>query len=512
MIKIFIVDDEPIIRQGLRTTIKWSKYDIEVVGEASNGADAYKKIIELSPDIVLTDIRMPLLDGIELIRLLREIALPVKIVILTAYEEISYYSKAIELGVHNFILKNACSDEILSTVLKVRDQVIKEKNQQQEYTQEKGLLLDNLYLIQTNYIKSILSGQESADQLVEKSAQLRLPLNGPSYALIMFFLNTSSDWWTVINLSKEMLSSLNPFIFLYKESLFTAVLNLPNKNFNDHIFNEFLDSMRNYLTDSTPVMMYPLESYKDLEGKGNLLIEALERSCWGHNTDFIHLDKTYLPEKLPLSKFFEYEYDIVNIVNTRKNPIETCNAIDRWYNLLKAHHAPLNFLIESAQRLCVAICSAYQKSENMANLTENIKKCTTAEKIHNVLFDIFSDYKDKTDTRALIDPVIDYIRANYNKNISLSDAAKTVFISPAYLRRILKKETGYSFSEWINKYRIEKAKELLLNTELKHYEISDIVGYSDYKHFSVHFRDLCGCSAKEYRIRNCDKKGNSPSP
>ena len=187
MIKIFIVDDEPIIRQGLRTTIKWSKYDIEVVGEASNGADAYKKIIELSPDIVLTDIRMPLLDGIELIRLLREIALPVKIVILTAYEEISYYSKAIELGVHNFILKNACSDEILSTVLKVRDQVIKEKNQQQEYTQEKGLLLDNLYLIQTNYIKSILSGQESADQLVEKSAQLRLPLNGPSYALIMFF-------------------------------------------------------------------------------------------------------------------------------------------------------------------------------------------------------------------------------------------------------------------------------------------------------------------------------------
>ena len=100
MIKIFIVDDEPIIRQGLRTTIKWSKYDIEVVGEASNGADAYKKIIELSPDIVLTDIRMPLLDGIELIRLLREIALPVKIVILTAYEEISYYSKAIELGVH----------------------------------------------------------------------------------------------------------------------------------------------------------------------------------------------------------------------------------------------------------------------------------------------------------------------------------------------------------------------------------------------------------------------------
>lgn len=108
-----------------------------------------------------------------------------------------------------------------------------------------------------------------------------------------------------------------------------------------------------------------------------------------------------------------------------------------------------------------------------------------------------TDYKNVQFAAAL-----DYISQNYNKDLKLTDVAKAVYISTGYLSRIFKSETGYSFKEWVNRIRIEKAKELILNSDLKYYEIAERVGYKDYKYFSAYFSKLCGVSAKEYKVLN----------
>lgn len=499
MIKILIVDDEAVIRQGIRTAIFWSKYNIEVVGEASNGEEAFKKVIELMPDIILTDIRMPVIDGIELIRMLRQISSPVKVIILTAYGETEYYAKALSLNVHDFVLKNACSDNILSIVLKVRDDIIEENKIQKENMREKNLLLDNLNLIQSTYISNILSGKESAGQMAPKVEQLGIVLNGPFYGLVMASIN-ASDMWTVVNLAQKTLCGFSPFFFKYMDNIFSAILNLPDKCLDKNVFDEFAKAIQLYALNNSLVILYPLDNYKEFEDKGNILINAINRCCWKRQIECLFLDKTYVPCEVPISEILECENLIMNIAFARRNLPEIYNGIENWFNCLRNCNAPTKNIVESSQRICVALCNAYKKNEDIENTIKKIKDCSCAESIRDILLDILIEFKDKEYSYTQINIVLDYMNQNYNKDIHISDVAKLVYLSPTYLGKIFRKETGYSFKDWINHQRIEKAKELLTDTNLKHYEIAELVGYSDYKHFAEHFRKYCDCSAKEYRI------------
>lgn len=127
MIHLLIVDDEQIIRMGIKNSISWEEHGIEVVGSASDGEEAFQLALRYRPDIVLTDLRMPRMDGIALIKKMKEAGLSAKVIVLTAYNETSYYAEVIPLGIENFVLKNACSDAILDEVLKVAEKIQKER-------------------------------------------------------------------------------------------------------------------------------------------------------------------------------------------------------------------------------------------------------------------------------------------------------------------------------------------------------------------------------------------------
>jgi two-component system response regulator YesN len=497
LMKLLIVDDESVIRQGLRNAIEWNKYDIEVVGEAANGDEAFKKVIDLKPDIMMTDIRMPLMDGIELIRKLQEMSLPVRVIILTAYDQNEYYAKAISLGVREFVLKNARSDAILSAVLKVKNDIISESITIKENERQKNLLMENLFLIQSSYVSRILSGKEYADQIAKKAEELDLNLSGPSFGLVMATLS-GTDWWAVVNLVRGTFAAYNPFVFKYQENLLSVVLNLPQDT-DKTAFDDFIKVIKPYLLENKLVIMYPLDSYEELTSKGDIMVEAMERCCWDSGT-CSYIDNSYTLPEVQLSRILESEYRLINTAYTRWNATEISSLIDKWFECLETCKAPARIIKESARRICVALCSTCKKTDETENFIEKIFRCSGAEGIYNILFDIFEDARDESSADTQLNLVLEYIQDNYNQDISLADVAEKIFISPSYLSRIFRKKTGCSFKEWINRLRIEKAKEMLMQTKLKHYEIAEKVGYCDYKHFSEYFHKYCGCSAREYRL------------
>ncbi|MNJ31848.1 putative response regulatory protein [compost metagenome] len=143
-----------------------------------------------------------------------------------------------------------------------------------------------------------------------------------------------------------------------------------------------------------------------------------------------------------------------------------------------------------------------ERQNDPRKTVEIIAETETPDEIIELMLSLAKPAMEMEFKNVQFSAALDYINQNYDKDLKLTDVAKAVFISTGYLSRIFKSETGYSFKEWLNRIRIERAKELILSSDLKYYEIAELVGYRDYKYFAAYFSKLCGVSAKEYKILN----------
>ena len=182
MYRVIIVDDEPVIRRGLRETIEWDALGLEVAGEAADGAEALKLIREIRPEILITDIRMPEMDGIELIREVKKLELNIKITILSGYSDYDYLKAAIRLGVDNYLLKPIDNDELISNL----------KNAVSEIEKEAAISLQirqGTVLLRSNTLRRLVTGNISPEELKEKAEFLHIPLDAERYLCAVCSMN-----------------------------------------------------------------------------------------------------------------------------------------------------------------------------------------------------------------------------------------------------------------------------------------------------------------------------------
>ena len=184
MIKLLIADDEPFIRKGIRSTIPWHEHDIEVIGEASNGKEALQLALQLEPDIVLADIQMPILTGLELAKQLGELLPQTKVIILTAYGSTENLTSAIENHVSRFVLKNASCTDILNNVLEVYKDIKHSREVYSTYKHLNDVYNENQHLIKSTLVSRYLSRQLSYSDFLNKIQTETIPLSGPYYAIL----------------------------------------------------------------------------------------------------------------------------------------------------------------------------------------------------------------------------------------------------------------------------------------------------------------------------------------
>lgn len=498
MIRLMIVDDEQIIRMGIKNSIPWKEHDIEVTGDAANGEEAFKLALKCNPDIMLTDIRMPRMDGITLIKKLKEAGLQTKVIVLTAYNETSYYAQVIPLGIENFVLKNACADTILSEVLNVAKKISKEREIRVRTENHEKLLAENMYVIQSSYMSGIFSGRETPDNWAEKQQKLELSLPGPTFAVLAMAVR-KSDWWRIISLTEQMLHTLMPFAFQYKEDVFAVILNFSEGTECRHLVKEFMQNIGGYCLQNRLIALMPVKSFDDLFGTGSLIESALDRCCWIQSDDDRFLSPAAEPGSFLLGEALKHEKSMLTSIGSENRQ----HCLETWYHYMRTIGAPYYALQESACRICVILGSV---SHQMDKASEIMGKIRLEESAENIFADLVILLKPQTGgaaEKSQVGAALAYMEKNYSQNLTIADVAKSVYMSSNYLSKIFRKETGYSFKETINQIRIRKAKELLKNTSLRHYEIAEKIGYSDYKKFSEYFHKYTGCSAKEYRLKFC---------
>ena len=502
MIKLLIADDEPFIRKGIRSTIPWHEHDIEVIGEASNGKEALQLALQLEPDIVLADIQMPILTGLELAKQLGELLPQTKVIILTAYGSTENLTSAIENHVSRFVLKNASCTDILNNVLEVCKDIKHSREVYSTYKHLNDVYNENQHLIKSTLVSRYLSRQLSYSDFLNKIQTETIPLSGPYYAILAAECSECNDW-QAINSFKIAFADYEPFAFFIKDSELIVLLNTEKDGIADDSLSRILPDIRPYVYTNQLVLINGLESIAELPAAYTNIENCMDYCFWNTDQDFTVITPSYTLRSTKAEKLPGYEKEIVSALLSGNNKkIE--NALGDYYDFCRNTPISKSIFLDSAKRLIMLISSIQPDNVDIESAITYLYELETPYEIMQYLESLVIPNAPFRSQMPQIADALSYIHIHYAEDIRLNDVARSIALSAGYLSRVFKTETGYSFTEYIHRVRIDKAKELISSTNLKYYEIAEKVGYKDYKYFAAYFNKYCGCSAKEYKNK-CHK-------
>lgn len=492
--RILIVEDEVKIRRGLAALIA-KQTDNEIVGEAKNGKEGLSLILRTNPDLVITDVRMPEMDGLEMLEALRERQIKIHCVILSGYSEFEYAKKAIRYGVDDYLLKPLAPEDIIGLLNKIRVKLVQENKQQSDIAQR---ILGNR-----------LHGTAQDKDLPEDMAELNMESDRSYYLLSGYGWDTLPDerreWLNRILASEVSRKYTDMHCCLFDETR-ELVCILPEEAVSAyhnelswyiqrtdkkwiwaeaaipafsrlHETMELIHTLYLYsqkggtivteadMVDFTPE---PFSYPDDLEGK---LRAALYR-------EDVRLLEQYLEEFQ--NGMWQKQFSPQQIK-------------DSYVRLV---HRMLHWIEDAGK-------NTYEKLEPL-HYANKISHVYTREEMNRILDEILHELKNGMEHKEdisnyAIKRAIAYIRMHYAENISLEEIADRLDITPEYLSTLFNREVGINFSGFLRDFRLSHAKRLLKGTDKKVYEIAQEVGYPDSKYFNRVFKENVGVSPREYR-------------
>jgi len=497
-----IIDDEPIVRAGLRYLLPWSEYNFEICAEGVDGKDGLKKLLEYSPDLVLVDIKMPGMNGLELIREAKKQDFDGKFIILTGYSDFEFAKSAISLGVRAYLLKPIDEDELRRNVEEVLAELEAKKN------------LDDYYSL--NELKARQDLLRRLLQPLEDKMSLgrEIKLYGMDFKYNIFCvaiisrMNETEGQEIPIDAEKreqiqkgirnvDSIMVDNNFVLICKGSSYIKIKEQLNKNIerlkrdcNENFFVSIGHDVScwediNFSFECAKLMTNNKFLYKDMEV---VCIDDLKISHKGCDENFTNriCDLIEIGDTDSIIKTF---LDLKNLYRSRVAK-ETDIKLQVIHNIVLLYS-----VLEKKYPDKVAEFPDF-------NMTvENIKKSDSLEELIGLITDYSINVAEKigiTTTDNIVKRVLAYMERNYVNDLKLEDIAKLFSYNSAYLGKVFKKTTGSSFNDVLNNIRIENAKRLLLETDLKVYQISEQVGYSNTDYFYSKFRKYVGVSPKEF--------------
>ncbi len=528
MFRILLVDDEPIVRLTIRSLGDWKSHGFEIVHEASDGVDALESFkLPGNVDIVLTDISMPKMNGIELIKNIRELDKNMPIIVLSAYNDYQFVREAFKLGIQDYILK---SDLAFDPLLKLLEKAAEMISDMQRSNSES--ISKNNYL-KHKLLEDILHGNipEDVNTKVKTYAIGIAPVN---IAVAVFsvddckLLEEKHDDAVLSKISTSICNIFAQKILEYKLGEFVRlsrykyvfIVSFENEKSGLKItqnLNSFVSNIKYTLSEllnisvtvglssmqngygNIPALFKQAEDATELKliyGKGKIICHQDIRSFSNTNDSNI-----YGREKALLSAL-ESE-DEGSVKEELKKLADIIIGLK-----LSGIHQIYNLYLELIYIIFSYLNTKDIKPEDIfgkeVNFHEKIYTFETLSEIsnfmENLLSFIISELKDKNKGLSKkLKRATDYIKSHFNEDISLTLVSRNLQVSEAYLSRLFTKETGETFINYLTRLRIEKAKDLLKSSDLTINEISQLVGYYNQEHFSRVFKKYEGCSPNRYR-------------
>lgn len=535
--KVFLVEDEYIVREGIKNNIDWEKNGYDFCGEASDGELAFPMISEKRPDIVITDIRMPFMDGIELSRMIKEEYPEIKIIILSGHEEFEYAKAAIQIGVEEYLLKPINGDELLQVVNRVA-QKIKEENESRETLQE-GEGDENFEYAKRQLLSSLIDDNASLSDAMEQGKKIHLNLMAQCYNIMMLKLQRKN---------KEQGFSQR-ILELYK----TMEDTLKEQDGQSIMFDRapegkvilFMGSGEEEIRRNMDVFAGQfreiLPEYEDVTYFGSVgvpvmrlreLGESYEAASHGFSYRFLTepnqiVDNHTVFDQTRNEKKFSCSIGSVDIQNLDKQKIESFlkggemdeihffveeymkntgdagknSMIFRQYIVMDMFFAASHFLTQITDGR-EQLGEPFESPEQMQKIVSDLEATVVYIK---ELFTKVMQVRDAQTTEHNSDVVENakkYISENYHdEELTLNTVAREVNVSPNHLSAMFSQKTGQTFVKYLTDVRMHRAKELLKCTSKRSNEICEEVGYRDPHYFSHLFKKNVGCSPIQYRER-----------
>ncbi|MFC4598409.1 response regulator [Cohnella hongkongensis] len=531
--KLLVADDEALIRDGIRSHIDWGGYGIEIAGVEENGLAALR-VLEREPiDILVTDIRMPRMDGIELSREARKRYPNIKIIILSGYEEFEFAQQALELSVMKYLLKPFTRPELEEAVVQAKEEVESMRRAERQMSVTMERLRSSLPLLRDRYLNDWISGRLSAGEIPGRLQSVDLEPGPARYAVTVTAIDgaeqgipladgggSRTDLLSLLLLEEvagELKESGTGVAFQGRGGETIAVLSGLQHSNELYAFAEAIrEKARSIFGLTVSVCLGGLK--EDLAEVASSYREALEamdyRFLVGKDSvvpyDLIHFQSQGAWEGIS----GEHAGRLVAAIRAGREE-QAREELERLFealrNLQGAGHSDVKshvteFVAASLTQLIVSgsrLKEIYGKEYNPYAVILAAKTIDELKQELETMFVDLSRYildKRGDRKRRVIEEAVEYIQANYSReDLSFNGLSERLGMNPTYFSKLFKQETGSTFTDYVTKVRLDQAKRALRETTLRVSEIAYGAGFRDPFYFSTLFKKHTGLNPTEYR-------------
>ncbi|MBR6088580.1 MAG: helix-turn-helix domain-containing protein [Anaerolineaceae bacterium] len=527
MYQIFIVEDELLIRQSIRNVIEKMPGPYALCGEASDGEMALAMMQDLMPDILITDIRMPFLDGFGLIKNAKAMMPWLKIVIISGFGDFESAQKAISLGVDQYLLKPVRQADLIRVVEEMAAQIEKSRSSRGSALPDGMDEEEVLKVLRQHFMRQLLYDEADTEKLLDRMQRLKMDIMRKHYLVaVCSFDSPQADHRMLENAVLKVLNETQTMMVYFNNADRMTVLAFDNDPdvLNERVYR-FINILRHELQDICPVITTVISSDVQRIGeiseaykKANGLLKTVSGIAAGqvlNARDTAQISANMIRQNTP---FYDSFSQMLRDFDNKKDAEELVNEIfrspaDEQFNSRLMRYNALIALVKIAVQMisrahpdvnekdiAVELSSRYdilnaagskagfrETAKGLIETTLNAKQADSGEiKNHHV-----------------ISQAEQYLKENFcDPNISLISVANHVAMSAAYFSTVFSQTTGRSFITYLTALRVERAKELLRTTNMKLADIALEIGYSEPNYFSHVFRKTVGITPKEYRILN----------
>ena len=533
-IRVFLVEDESIVREGLRDLIPWEQYGFVFSGEASDGEVALPMVRRIRPDILITDIKMPFMDGLSLSRLVNRELPDTKIIILSGYDDFEYAQQAIELHVDQYLLKPITKANMIKALEQTKRRIEEEQDQKeylQKFTREARKYED---YSRRSFFEKLVSGALSVQEIYEQAEKLEIELDAECYNIVLLSVHgqgSVTGYSEDLSRTEEVLLQYflrAPDMLLFRSSLLShAILIKGQMDEVRTLTQQCVDMIEQYCGGAE----HPVDWHVAV-GTPVTRLSGLHQ-CYSevsHALAFRHLMPRQHVLTTELLRRNRDEGENYSAVDSGKlDPTVITGFIQKgmaeevgdfaaefFDDLGDAINSMMfrHYLILSARINAIsAIRELDLSGESLVKRLPPTEIDLSGEELKSYFRDVLltairlRDEETQKQSGSLVNSALQYIDRHYtDENISLNTVAKAINVSTNYLSAIFSQSVGQSFVEYLTQKRMTRAKQFLRQSNKRAGEIAAEVGYKDPRYFSFVFKKTQGCTPREYRAGEKDNE------
>ncbi len=552
MLKTFLVEDEVVVRETIKKMIPWEEHGFCLVGEAADGEMALPLIRKTKPDLLITDIKMPFMDGLTLARMVKKDMPEIRIVILSGYDDFNYAKQAIGIGVEDYLLKPITKKAFIERLEEIRSHYEKQQNQKEYYEKFYREIQAYEKNSSRDFFEALVSGRMNIGEIYERAERLGIDIAAEAYNIIIFTLDSEenalgryegpSGWENQVHEKVENLFLNHEYAMLFRNTAFSyAVLIRGNREDIEEKTDQCINELWKILDSGDSAGRWflaagePVERLSAVKHSYHAASRAFARRYFAEDHVMKYQSVKQEEESSGKNDFQKMKQVDVNALNPAilqkflgsglleetgefvKNYFRAIGTepmqslVFRNYVVLNVRFSVLSFLKKLDAKLEE---KDLQETEQVLDTTSRSMEAAV-EYSENLIRKAIElrDENTGNQSKGILKDAMEYINEHYmDEEISLNVVAGSVNVSSNHFSALFSQNMGQTFSEKLTSLRMEKARELLRCTALRSSEIAGRVGYKDAHYFSYIFKKTQGMTPSDYRKASAAAEKSPSSP